>query len=396
MDLFSPFRNAVYRRLMLGEMIMLVGTGLATVALGLLAYDLAEGEAGLVLGTALAIKMIAYVTITPLSSGVVHLVPRRVLLASMAIGRAGVISLMPFVTEVWQIYVLIFLLNGFAGVYSPTFQATIPDILTDEEEYTKALSITRLAYELENLASPTLAALALTFFSYSVLFQMNAAAFAIVASIVLLTSLPKLAVSEKQTTYLRRVSRGTILYFTTARLRGVLALMMAVSAGGSMVIVNSVVLVRDRFGGSETDLAIALGASGAGSMLTALLMPKLLSRLQDRSVMLTGGGLLTLGLVLGPLVPAFPAFLALWVLMGVGFAAIYTPVGRILTRSVAEEDRQAIFSAQFALSHACWLVAYPIAGWSGPTLGLDASFHILAALCIASTGAAAMLWKRES
>lgn len=225
---------------------------------------------------------------------------------------------------------------------------------------------------------------------------MNAAAFAIVASIVLLTSVPKLAVSEKQTTYLQRVSRGTILYFTTARLRGVLALMMAVSAGGSMVIVNSVVLVRDRFGGSETDLAIALGASGAGSMLTALLMPKLLSRLQDRSVMLTGGGLLTLGLVLGPLVPAFPLFLVLWVLMGVGFAAICTPVGRILTRSVAEEDRQAIFSAQFALSHACWLVAYPIAGWSGPTLGLDASFHILAALCIASTGAAAMLWKRES
>jgi hypothetical protein len=41
--------------------VFLLGTGLATVALGLFAFDLAGAEAGAVLGTALAIKMIAYV-----------------------------------------------------------------------------------------------------------------------------------------------------------------------------------------------------------------------------------------------------------------------------------------------------------------------------------------------
>jgi ethanolamine transporter EutH len=43
----------------------LVGAGLATVALGLPAYDLAGADAGSVLGTALAIKMVAYVLIAP-------------------------------------------------------------------------------------------------------------------------------------------------------------------------------------------------------------------------------------------------------------------------------------------------------------------------------------------
>ena len=48
-------------------MIALIGTGLATVALGLLAFDLAGDNAGMVLGKALAIKMIAYVGVAPVA-----------------------------------------------------------------------------------------------------------------------------------------------------------------------------------------------------------------------------------------------------------------------------------------------------------------------------------------
>ena len=57
--LLSVLANRTYRHLFCAQVIALVGTGLATVALGLLAYDIAGGNAGAVLGTALAIKMIA-------------------------------------------------------------------------------------------------------------------------------------------------------------------------------------------------------------------------------------------------------------------------------------------------------------------------------------------------
>ncbi len=55
----SPLADRTYRRLFAAQVIALAGTGLSTIALALLAYDLAGGEAGLVLGTALAIKMVA-------------------------------------------------------------------------------------------------------------------------------------------------------------------------------------------------------------------------------------------------------------------------------------------------------------------------------------------------
>ncbi len=57
--MLSPLSDPTYRRLFLAQVLSLLGTGLATVALGLLAFELAGAEAGAVLGTALAIKMVA-------------------------------------------------------------------------------------------------------------------------------------------------------------------------------------------------------------------------------------------------------------------------------------------------------------------------------------------------
>ncbi|SLN74009.1 hypothetical protein ROA7023_03761 [Roseisalinus antarcticus] len=52
--------DRTYRHLFLAQVVALLGTGLATVALGLLAYDLAGDNAAMVLGTVFTIKMVAY------------------------------------------------------------------------------------------------------------------------------------------------------------------------------------------------------------------------------------------------------------------------------------------------------------------------------------------------
>ena len=110
--MLSPLANRTYRHLFLAQVLSLLGTGLATVALGLLAYELAGADAGAVLGTALAIKMVAYVGVAPVAGAFVHLVPRRTLLVALDVARAAVALLLPFVTEVWQVYVLIGVLQS--------------------------------------------------------------------------------------------------------------------------------------------------------------------------------------------------------------------------------------------------------------------------------------------
>ena len=388
----SPIRNPTYRRLLAAQVIALAGTGLSTIALSLLAFDLAGGDAGLVLGTALAIKMVAYVGIAPIISGYSHRLPRKALLIAMDLGRAAAIGCMPFVTDIWQIYVIIFVLNAFSAGFTPTFQATIPDILPDETQYSRALSYSRLAYDLENLISPVLAALTLAVLTFDSLFALNAIAFVFSAILVLSTSLPKAMIVERKKGIWHNTTFGINMYVKTPRLRGLLALSMAVAAAGSMVIVNSVVYVRDFLEGSELDLTIALAASGTGSMIVALFLPRLLDRLPDRPVMLFGGCILTLGLCLGLTEPDLSGLLPVWFLLGCGLSMTQTPMGRLLARSATQGDRPAIYAAQFALSHACWLVAYPLAGWTGGYFGLEATFGLLAAVTALSTLLATVLW----
>lgn len=81
--------HRTYRQLFAAQVIALLGTGLATVALGLLAFDLAGDDAGVVLGTALAIKMAAYVGVAPVAAAFVNSFPRRAVLVSLDLVRAA-------------------------------------------------------------------------------------------------------------------------------------------------------------------------------------------------------------------------------------------------------------------------------------------------------------------
>ncbi len=391
--------DRTYRHLFAAQVVALLGTGLATVALGLLAYDLAGDGAAVVLGTVFAIKMVAYVGVAPLAGAFADRVNRRALLVALDLLRAGTALCLPFVTEIWQVYVLIFLLQSASAAFTPTFQATIPDVLPDEARYTRALTLSRLAYDLENIASPTLAALILAVMSYNALFLGTVAGFAASALLVVSVLLPSPRPAAPRGIY-ERTTRGSRIYLATPRLRGLLALNLAAASAGAMVLVNSVVLVRGTLGLGESALAWTMLAFGAGSMLAALALPRVLDQLPDRPVMLGGAALMVatlLGLaaVVAALGLDWPVLLAAWLLVGLGYSAVLTPSGRLLRRSSHPADRPALFAAQFALSHTCWLVSYPLSGWLMTAFGPVTALGALAALAGAGALTAQHLWPKE-
>jgi MFS family permease len=377
--MLRTLRNPTFRHLFAAQIVALVGTGLATVALGLLAWQLAGDNAGAVLGTALAIKMVAYVTLAPVAAAIAERMPRRAFLVALDLIRAGVIAFLPFVDQVWQVYVLIFFLQAASAGFTPAFQAVIPDVIEDEGDYTNALSLLRLAEDLEQLVSPMLAAALLTIVSFPLLFLGTVAGFIASALLVMTAQLPARAKAEPGR-FWADVTKGIRIYTRTPRLRGVMVMEAAVAAAGAMVYVNTVVLVQARLGLGEEAVALAFAGFGAGSMLAAFLLPHILHRLADRSVMIGGAALMVAGVGLVPLLGSLAALIALWSLIGFGFSLTQTPIGRIINRSAREADRGGVFAAQFALSHACWLVAYPLAGWLGAGAGLSAAALVLAVI----------------
>ena len=395
--MLSVLKNRTYRHLLSAQIIALIGTGLATVALGLLAYDIAGGNAGAVLGTALAIKMVAYIGIAPIIGAYADRLPRRRFLIAMDVIRAGVALALPFVDQIWQVYVLIFALQSASAAFTPTFQATIPDVLPDEADYTRALSLSRLAYDLENLLSPILAAALLTVIGFHWLFAGTSVGFVISALFVLSVVLPMSPAKPQIGSVYARTTRGIRAYLKTPRLKGLLAITFAAAAASSMVIVNTVVIVREMFGLGQREVALTLAAYGGGSMLAAFILPRLLDQLSDRKVMLFAATALSAGL--GIMAAAFasgfaswPVVLTGWMVLGIAYSMSVTPSGRLLKRSAGDSDRPAIFAAQFALSHAAWLLCYPLAGQIGAAFSQSAAFAVLTAVAALGTVAAALLW----
>ena len=83
--MLSVLADRTYRHLFMAQIVALLGTGLATIALGLLAYDLSGERAGLILGTIFTIKMVAYVGIAPIAGAFANRWPQRTMLVGMAI-----------------------------------------------------------------------------------------------------------------------------------------------------------------------------------------------------------------------------------------------------------------------------------------------------------------------
>lgn len=403
----APERNSMrlflirdYRLLFSAQIIALFGTGLATVALGLLAYELAGPSAGAVLATALTIKMSLYVVIAPLAAAYVDRLPRRAFLVALDVIRAAVVLALPFVSEIWHIYVLVGVLQAASAAFTPTFQAVIPDIVTDEADFTRALSASQVAYTMESLLSPVLAAIALSFMTFNLLFVATSVGFAVSALLVLATRIPNARPSAHGKAW-DRIASGVRIFVTTPRLRGIMALNLVVAAAGSIVVVNTVNYVRDELGGTQSDVAWMLAASGTGTLVTALLLPRVLDRTAERTVMTAGSIVLAFSAGAAASLAVAGIFTwiltaAVWALVGAGMAMIVTPTGKVLRRSVEPAGIPEVFAAQFSLSHLAWLVTYPIAGWVGSSAGFAVTWTILAALATVGAVAGFALWPRET
>ncbi|GER21930.1 MFS transporter [Zafaria cholistanensis] len=391
--------HPAYRRLFLAQVASLAGTGLLTVALGLLAFDLAGANAGQVLGTVFAVKMLAYVLVAPLAGAWLANLPRRAVMVGADAVRIAAVLFLPFVAEAWHVYALVFLLQSASATFTPTFQSVIPQVLEDEEDFTAALSLSRLAYDLESVLSPALAGLLLLFMANSSLFFWTAFGFAGSALLVLSVAVPPVPAhpGQRGAPFLRRVRHGLLLFVRTAALRPVLALNLAVAAAGAFVLVQTVVIAKSVFGLGDGAVALFLALNGLGSMAAALILPRLLARAGNRQVMAAGALLLTGATAAIPLALAAPgpagpaAVAALWVAVGWSWASVETPVGRVVRASVAPSDLPAAFAAQFSLSHACWLLTYPLAGWLG-SASLPAAALVLAVVAGAATVTALVLW----
>ena len=187
---------------------------------------------------------------------------------------------------------------------------------------------------------------------------------------------------------------------------------MAEALAGACAIVVTVVYVRDVLGGTEAQFSIVVGGAGLGSAAAAILLSRIYRshgtrrcrslrghRLRHRwtaAAVITGGIVLSISLLPGWMAPPLIVFGFLWVLNGSGPSAdrhsLVDPgcISYLYRRAWPRR-----FAAQFAITHACWLVSYPLVGHLAGALGPPITFSICGAACLGITVVALVIGRGE-
>src|SRR5882724_953715 len=395
------WRNQNFRLLFSAQIISLLGSGVTTVGLALFAYQLTGGvSATAVIGNALTLRILAFLLFSQPAGVIADRVSKKRILIAADVIRFALLALFPFITSLWQIYVLIFAINAVTAFFTPTFESSIPEIVGGEE-YVKALSLSRVATDVEAVAAPALAGLLVALLGLRWVFWFDAFTYLVSASLVAITVMPHLKRKLAKISlgsFLTELTTGTRVLLREPSLRQALILSIAEATAGAAAIVATVSYVRDVLGRGETAFAFVMAGVGLGSSLTAVALGRATGRYEkgarNRPILhgrrhkwasraLLAGGLV-LGLLLLPdiLKPPLIVFGFLWMLNGAGQALIAIPSSTLLAEHTSETERGRAYAAHFALTHLFWLLSYPVMGHASAKWGSPSTFTGAGAICI--------------
>lgn len=408
------WRNRNYILLFSAQIISLLGSGVTTIGLALFAYQLTGGQsATAVIGNALFLRILAFLIFSQPAGVIADRVSRKKILIAADVLRFGLLALFPFISEVWQVYTLIFLINAVTAFFTPTFEASIPEVVGNEQ-YVKALSYSRVAVDIESVAAPAIAGLLIVWLGVRWVFWFDAVTYLVSAALVLFAVVPfaaKQIVPLSVKVFLSEIQTGTRILLREPSLRQALILSFAEATAGAAAIVGTVAYIRDALGKGDTAFALVMAALGLGSTVAAILLGRATGRYEkdaDTKIDLHGrrhiwaqralvfGGVL-LGAVLLPgfLVPPIFIFAVLWFLNGAGQALIAIPSSTLLAEHADEAERGKAYAAHFALTHACWLITYPAIGYAAASFGTPATFTAAGIVCLLITLFAFLLGRGE-
>src|SRR5215207_2735346 len=189
-DATPLWRNRDFRLLFGAQLISLLGSGVTTVGLALFAYQLTGGaSATAVIGNALTLRILAFLLFSQPAGVIADRASRKKILIAADVLRFGLLALFPFVTTVWQVYALIFAINAVTAFFTPTFEASIPEVVGDEH-YVKALSLSRVAVDVEAVAAPAVAGILVALLGVRWVFWFDAFTYLASALLVLVAAFP--------------------------------------------------------------------------------------------------------------------------------------------------------------------------------------------------------------
>lgn len=349
-QLLQCLENRVFARLYFAQTINLIGDALTLVGLALLAFELAGKDAGVILSGALTFRVTAFVLLSPLAGAIADRFDRKRIMVVTHLARMGIVCLLPFVTQAWQIYAIVFALNVFYAFFTPTYMATIP-LVTGQNEYPQAIALSSATFQLFGVLGPGLAGGVAAFIGARQVFFLDALSF--LGAAVLIVTLPRqLRVDENQP--VRTVSctwqdirEGTTRLLTDPLIRYALAMQLVASVTGAQILVNTVSYVQGTLQLGKLEYGWVMAAFGVGATLASVAFGNFNQRLPRTTFVVIGATLITIALLPANSASLVPLLL-LWLIAGAGQSFVNLPTQTLIVDRIPEAIQGRVYGAHFA------------------------------------------------
>jgi len=365
---FSPLREKIFLRLYLSQTISLLGDAFTWVGIALLAYQLGGESSSIILATALTLRVTAFIVFGPYAGVLADRIDRKKILYTTHFVRMAIVGCFPFVTEVWQVYILIFFLNIFNAFFTPAYRAAIPQSIKNKENYSSGIALSTATNQLLGVLGPGLAGGIAAWLGLRQIFFADAGTF-IIAGVFILT-LPSLIATTKGAENLIRVKiwsdiiKGTSLLFSDKAVRFALLIEFVSAIAGAQILVNTVGYIKGQLSLTDSDYGYVMAAFGIGASVAAFFSGNFDKSKNRIFSLMVGGGLVCVSIAFGNYA-AFIPLLILWLIAGFAQTLAEMPSQILIAERILKEEHGKVYGAHFAWSHLWWAIAYPIAGFTG-------------------------------
>ncbi|MDP4291316.1 MAG: MFS transporter [Bacteroidota bacterium] len=369
LDPFKSLKEPLFARLYFAQAISLLGDAFTWIGIALLAFEFGGHQSAKILAMALTLRVSAYILFGSYAGIIADHYNRKKILIFTNIARMVIVFSLVFIHHIWQMYILIFLLNIFNAFFSPAFKACIPQLISRKENYKNAIAMANATWQLLGMIGPGLAGILAIFWGSRQIFIVDA--FSFIVSSLLVSFIPFSFLNKKieQVQYSiseiwHDVVSGTKLIFGNGAIRFALLMELVVAIAGAQILVNTVGHIKGVLMLTDKEFGWAMTAFGIGATIAAFTV-NTIDKSKNKTLLLIAGALMvSLSVSLANSTP-YAILLILWVIAGLGQSFTDMPSQILIAENIPLGKQGKAYGSHFAWTHLWWAIGYPIAGITG-------------------------------
>jgi MFS transporter, NRE family, putaive nickel resistance protein len=388
----KALKEPLFAKLYFAQAVSLLGDAFTWMGIALLSFELGKGQSAKILATALTLRVTAFIVFGSYAGVLADRLSRKKIMIITNLFRMSIVFSLAFVYSVWQLYVLIFILNVFNAFFTPAYKACIPQLIFKKENYGNAISLSNATWQLLGILGPGLAGALAVLMGSRQIFFFDALSFII--SSILVYYIPMITVNREgpllTSSFLSiwtDVLKGIKLLFRNPPIRFSLLIKLVAAIAGAQIIVNSVGHIKADLLLSDKEYGWIMAAFGVGATIGAFTANSVDKSKSKAMLMIAGALILSSAISLTNIV-SYQALIILWVIAGLGQSYADMPSQILIAENINLKQQGKVYGSHFAWTHLWWAIGYIIAGYTGTyyktsdfLIGGILSLLILAGIC---------------